>query len=126
MAKDKDDLPPDSLHAPLCESELSGHEAAERALLDAWSSGRLHHAWLITGPQGIGQATLACRFARFLLARGTRESRGASEPAAAGANLFGAPEPAHPQRALEGQGLSVRVDTRGHRSHQKKQKTKHK
>jgi DNA polymerase-3 subunit delta' len=29
---------------------------------------RLHHAWLITGPAGIGKATLAFRFARWLLA----------------------------------------------------------
>jgi DNA polymerase III subunit delta' len=31
-------------------------------------AGRLHHAWLITGPEGIGKATLAYRFARILLA----------------------------------------------------------
>lgn len=47
---------------------LLGHQAAERALRDAWASGRLPHAWLITGPRGIGKATLAYRFARFLLA----------------------------------------------------------
>lgn len=90
MAKDKDELPPDSLHAPLCESEFSGHEAAERALLDAWSSGRLHHAWLIAGPAGVGKATLACRFARFLLARGTRGAEAAEQ----GPSLFGAAPPA--------------------------------
>lgn len=86
MAKDKDELPPDSLHAPLCESELREHEAAERALLESWSSGRLHHAWLIVGPSGIGKATLACRFARFLLARGARNARVAEDP---GPSLFG-------------------------------------
>jgi DNA polymerase III subunit delta' len=47
---------------------LLGHEAAETMLLDAMRSGRLHHAWLITGPDGIGKATLAFRFARRLLA----------------------------------------------------------
>ncbi|MFO1080881.1 MAG: DNA polymerase III subunit delta' [Reyranellaceae bacterium] len=47
---------------------LLGHEAAERTLLAAHGSGRLHHAWLIAGPRGIGKATLAWRFARFLLA----------------------------------------------------------
>lgn len=47
---------------------LMGHEPAEQALLHAWRSNRLHHAWLITGPRGIGKATLAFRFARFLLA----------------------------------------------------------
>lgn len=90
MAKDKDELPPDSLHGPLNESELHGHEAAERALLDAWASGRLHHAWLIVGPPGIGKATLASRFARFLLAHGTR----ASQTAAQGPSLFGDAMPA--------------------------------
>lgn len=47
---------------------LQGHEAAERTLLDAIRTGRTHHAWLITGPEGIGKATLAFRFARRLLA----------------------------------------------------------
>lgn len=92
MAKDKDELPPDSLHGPLNESDLRGHDAAERALLDAWSSGRLHHAWLIVGPPGIGKATLASRFARFLLARGAAGSQAADE----GPGLFGAAMPAAP------------------------------
>jgi DNA polymerase-3 subunit delta' len=48
--------------------ELVGQEGSERALLESALSGRLHHAWLLTGPRGIGKATLAFRFARFLLA----------------------------------------------------------
>ena len=47
---------------------LFGQSAAEAAFLDAHSGGRLHHAWLITGPKGVGKATLAWRIARFLLA----------------------------------------------------------
>ena len=47
---------------------LFGHEAGEQALADATRAGRLHHAWLITGPPGVGKATLAFRFARWLLA----------------------------------------------------------
>src|SRR3984957_3093520 len=47
---------------------LLGHEAAELTLLGAIRFGRMHHAWLITGPEGIGKATLAFRFARRLLA----------------------------------------------------------
>jgi DNA polymerase-3 subunit delta' len=47
---------------------LFGHAEAERALLDAYRSGRIHHAWLIAGPLGIGKATLAYRMARFVLA----------------------------------------------------------
>lgn len=46
---------------------LVGHDAAEAALLQAFATGRPHHAWLISGPRGIGKATLAYRFARFLL-----------------------------------------------------------
>lgn len=51
-------------------ADLLGHDAAEAVLLEAWNSGRLPHAWLITGPKGIGKATLAYRFARFVLAQG--------------------------------------------------------
>lgn len=53
---------------PWRNDRLLGHEQAERTMLAAQQSGRLHHAWLLTGPRGIGKATLAWRFARFLLA----------------------------------------------------------
>lgn len=49
-------------------SELFGHREAEAALLAAYRSGRIPHAWLIGGAQGIGKATLAYRMARFVLA----------------------------------------------------------
>jgi DNA polymerase-3 subunit delta' len=49
---------------------LFGHREAEMALLTAYRSGRIPHAWLIGGPQGIGKATLAYRMARFVLAHG--------------------------------------------------------
>lgn len=51
-------------------SLLFGHREAETALLGAYRSGRIPHAWLIGGPQGIGKATLAYRMARFVLAHG--------------------------------------------------------
>jgi DNA polymerase-3 subunit delta' len=47
---------------------LYGHETAERAVLEAYRSGRLAHALLIAGPPGVGKATLAYRIARFILA----------------------------------------------------------
>jgi DNA polymerase III subunit delta' len=54
---------------------LLGHSDAEATILDSFRTGRMHHAWLITGPEGVGKATLAYRFARRLLAgRPTGES----------------------------------------------------
>src|SRR4051794_7995508 len=47
---------------------LFGHGAAEQALLSAYKAGRLPQAWIIGGPEGIGKATLAWRFTRFLFA----------------------------------------------------------
>jgi DNA polymerase-3 subunit delta' len=47
---------------------LVGHADAATAMDDAIHGGRVHHAWLVTGPEGIGKATLAYRFARHLLA----------------------------------------------------------
>ncbi len=64
-------------------ARLVGQGTAEAAFLTAYGSGRLHHAWLITGPRGVGKATLAWRIARFLLAE---------EPA--GQGLFGDTPPA--------------------------------
>lgn len=45
-----------------------GNAAAERELLDAYRQNRLAQAWIVGGPEGVGKATLAWRFARFLLA----------------------------------------------------------
>ncbi|PVB62778.1 DNA polymerase III subunit delta' [Labrenzia sp. 011] len=53
-------------------TRLIGHEATEQALLDAYRSVRLHHAWILGGPKGIGKATLAFRFARFVISHPDR------------------------------------------------------
>lgn len=47
---------------------LIGQESAEADFLAAYNAGRLHSGWLITGPRGVGKATMAWRIARFLLA----------------------------------------------------------
>jgi DNA polymerase-3 subunit delta' len=62
--------------APRENPSLSGHEGAEEELLQAFTSGRLPHGLLITGPHGIGKATLAFRFARFLLSQEAEPSTG--------------------------------------------------
>ena len=68
-----DTSPPDADRAganpsPRASQSLIGHGAAQLALLRAWQAGRLPHALLICGPEGIGKATLAWRLAKFLLA----------------------------------------------------------
>ena len=53
---------------PRMTTVLYGQESAERTVLDAVTRDRVHHAWLLTGPRGVGKATLAWRIARFLIA----------------------------------------------------------
>ena len=55
---------------------LNGAEAAEQAWLDALERGRMHHAWLLVGPEGVGKATFAYRAARRLLGARPDASRG--------------------------------------------------
>lgn len=47
-----------------------GGDAVEDSFLDALERGRLHHAWLLVGPEGVGKATFAYRAARRLLGAG--------------------------------------------------------
>ena len=46
---------------------LYGHDKEEAAFLDAYRTGRMPHAWLLAGPEGIGKASFAWRAARFVL-----------------------------------------------------------
>jgi DNA polymerase III subunit delta' len=86
MADPKDPLPePDRLEGaphPRETQVLFGHSGPEAELLRSFSTGKLHHAWMLTGPKGVGKATFAWRASRFLLA--TPESDG---------GLFAAPPP---------------------------------
>lgn len=49
-------------------TSMVGHDDNVQALRDAASSGRLHHAWLLTGPEGVGKGLFARAAARWLLA----------------------------------------------------------
>ena len=55
---------------PRTREHLFGHAAHEAELMADWRAGRMPHALLIGGPEGIGKATLAYRIARFVLAVG--------------------------------------------------------
>ena len=61
---------------------LVGQGDAEMAFLELYNTGKLHHAFLLVGPEGIGKATFAYRTARFLLSEAER-----------GDALFGAESP---------------------------------
>ena len=85
---------------------LFGQEAAESAFLEAYTSGRLHSGWLVTGPRGVGKATLAWKIATFLLAEPPQDN-----------GLFGTPtppaslavDPEHPDARLVQSGAHPRL-----------------
>lgn len=68
----------DALDPRRC-AQLVGHIAAEKALFDAYASGRFHHGWLITGVEGVGKASLAWRITRFLQVQAYDAVHGASD-----------------------------------------------
>ena len=105
-------MPPE----PRANPALLGHEAAEATLAEALAGGRMHHAWLITGPEGIGKATLAYRFARRLLA-------GPATGPAAGASL--ALAPTHPvfRRVAAGAHADLLTVERGYDDKRKRMRT---
>src|SRR3546814_4950184 len=58
---------------------MTGHRDAEKAFLEAWQGGRIHQAWLLAGPQGMGKGAFAERVARFLATHG-RSGEGEAIP----------------------------------------------
>jgi len=92
---------------PRANPDLVGHEAAEAALRQLADNGRLPHALLLSGPRGIGKATLAFRLARFVLS-------GAGEGAAL--DMFGGPiGPPEPGLAVApDSGVFRRIAAGGH------------
>jgi DNA polymerase III subunit delta' len=100
---------------------FGGHQEQERVLLDAYRSGKLHHAWLLSGPEGVGKATLAYRFARFLLANPDPVETGvknaadlsvrADHPIAGQVARLSHPDLGVIRRGLTKDGKSLRLET---------------
>jgi len=78
---------------------LLGQGAAEAEFLALHASGTLHHAFLLTGPEGVGKATFAYHAARFLLGEGERDERTLDMPSGARAATLIANE-AHPDLSV--------------------------
>lgn len=57
----------EELPVPAETMELIGHEDDLDIFCARYASGNFHHAWLLTGPKGIGKATLAFRLAGYIL-----------------------------------------------------------
>jgi len=61
------------MNAPLSPSishDLIGHEEAVRQVGAAFASGRMHHAWLLAGIDGIGKTSFAWHIANHVLSNG--------------------------------------------------------
>ncbi|MFC3713654.1 DNA polymerase III subunit delta' [Sphingoaurantiacus capsulatus] len=89
---------------------LAGHLEPQKSFLDAWASGRIHHAWLLAGPTGIGKRTFADAAAAHVLA-----SAGGPPEGIAADRLAVSPEHRIAKLIAAGSHLDRRVLTREER-----------
>lgn len=83
---------PGGISSPRESAECLGHGEIEKNLLAFFNEGRMPHALIFSGPEGIGKATFAFRLARFLLN---------NKPVDTGPGLFGEPLPAAKPETLQ-------------------------
>ena len=89
---------PEGPAGPIATASLIGHSAGEQAFLDTAAVQRMPHAWLVSGPRGIGKMTLAYRMARHQLSG--NDSRG--DMFGGPASLYMAPDEGLFRRILAG------------------------
>jgi len=61
-------------YRPLEFDEVVGQEHITRTLLNAIENNRVHHAYLFTGPRGVGKTTSARIYAKAVISKGLRDS----------------------------------------------------
>ena len=54
------------IEMPRKTNTLIGHEGNKLTLFNAWEKNKIPHAWIFSGPKGIGKATLAWQFIRLI------------------------------------------------------------
>ena len=97
MKTDPEDIPeadrvPGAPH-PRMTARVIGQDHAIRDFIEATQGGRLHHAWLLTGPRGVGKATLAWAIARWLLSGAVGDDLSVPADAPAARRLAALSEP---------------------------------
>lgn len=60
---------------PTSLDQIIGHDRAKRIVRESITSGRVHHAWIFGGPQGVGKFAAAYAFAAELLAGSEEANR---------------------------------------------------
>ncbi|MFD2207537.1 DNA polymerase III subunit delta' [Kiloniella antarctica] len=95
---------------PRITQTLLEHPQAESTLIKAYNSGKLPHAWMFTGPKGIGKATLAYRFARFLMNEGDADQGLFGEQAPPTSLDIGPENPVAKRIAARGHGDLVTLE----------------
>lgn len=107
--------------------ELVGQEAAEAVLNDAFISGRLAHAWIFGGPQGVGKATLAFRLARYLFSHGGEAKElglfTTGNPSLAPSSLFIEPDDPIFKRVASGGHADLLTVERGYDENRNRQRS---
>ena len=95
----------ENLDGPAAVEALIGHRAQQTAFLESHADNSLHHAWLLTGPKGVGKASFAWLAAKYLLGASAVQD---------GPGLFGDPEPITSFSAPLSDPVVHRIATGGH------------